>query len=385
MEDQAKSRPCPGINGKCVEKTTRMTKRALCCGCERGYALVLQPTLQERTEKKAVRAAIFELKQAAYNQLHTGLPSRPPHLQGITDSLPICSALGLEVKDFVSFHKLAIKAAQKKQMAKLFDFVGKDGFTFDAIYDHTARFQTYLAQAADHPEYEDRVLALTNPVVLKVYTALLELQVILTTHVYGSKEKKRDRIPPAMGYKGTRWGHPMVLFSKGNREYKSVPRSAFTNQAMHCDFQPEVANANARVRGRPVPYSVIINCSPEDAIIRGCGLSPLHVLSVENGVKQYPDLPEPVCISIPTGCMVVFRGDYVHGGTSYNKNHTRLFMGMHLVNDVNGVNTTCLEEPEKLPPCDIKGESTAGVNRGNRSHRKRVSEATGDTQKKKTM
>jgi hypothetical protein len=99
----------------------------------------------------------------------------------------------------------------------------------------------------------------------------------------------------------------------------------------------------------------------------------------------YADMPDPVKISIPTGCMVLFRGDYVHGGTSYEKNHTRLFMGLHLVNDGNAVNTTCLQEEEKLPPCDIKGESTSGGGKGNRSHRKRVSEATGHTRKRKAM
>jgi len=90
----------------------------------------------------------------------------------------------------------------------------------------------------------------------------------------------------------------------------------------------------------------------------------------------YGDLLDPVKISIPIGCIVLFRGDHVHGGTSYDKKHTRLFMGMHLVNDGNAVNTTCLQEEEKLTPCDIKGESTTGDGKGNRSHRKRASEAT---------
>jgi len=60
-------------------------------------------------------------------------------------------------------------------------------------------------------------------------------------------------------------------------------------------------------------------------------------------------------------------------------------MGMHLVNDGNAVNTTCLQEEEKLPPCDIKGESTTGDGKGNPSHRKGVSEATGDTQIRRAL
>ena len=60
--------------------------------------------------------------------------------------------------------------------------------------------------------------------------------------------------------------------------------------------------------------------SPEDAIIRGCGLCNLEVIGLTPaGQPMYEDLPVPVNISIPTGSMVVFRGDYVHGGTSYKK------------------------------------------------------------------
>ncbi len=95
----------------------------------------------------------------------------------------------------------------------------------------------------------------------------------------------------------------------------------------------------------------------------------------------YEHLPDPVKISIPTECMVVFHGDYVHGGKSYKKSHTCLFMGMHLVNDGNVANITCLQEEEKLPPCDIKGDSTIGDNQGNCSHRKRASKASRNTQK----
>ncbi len=72
----------------------------------------------------------------------------------------------------------------------------------------------------------------------------------------------------------------------------------------------------------------------------------------------YGDLPDPVPISIPTGCMVAFRGDFVHGGTSYSRNHTRLFTGLHLIDDANAVNSSCLEEDAKHPPSTIKGVSS---------------------------
>jgi len=66
----------------------------------------------------------------------------------------------------------------------------------------------------------------------------------------------------------------------------SMPQSAFTNQALHCDFNPKITYDNARNRRNgtpitPVPYSVIINCSPEDAIIRGAGLSSMEAIGID--------------------------------------------------------------------------------------------------------
>jgi hypothetical protein len=106
---------------------------------------------------------------------------------------------------------------------------------------------------------------------------------------------------------------------------------------------------------------------------------------VKKGVKQHSDFPEPVIIPIPTGCMVVFRGGYVHGGASYAHNHTRLFTGLHLIADKNVDNTTCLEEDAKLAPPDIKGEPISRENRdtGTTSSRKRVSEGKGLSMKRK--
>ena len=167
-----------------------------------------------------------------------------------------------------------------------------------------------------------------------------------------------------MGSKATKWGHPTVLFSKGKKNNKYIPPGAFTNQALHCDFQPEVANANAKRRGKPVPYSIIVNCSPDDAIIFGCGLSPRsEVIAMTRHTREnvYADLPDPVPIIIPTGCMVAFRGDYVHGGSSYARNHTRLFMGLQLMDDVHAVNTTFLHEHAKHPPSNIIGEPIPGA------------------------
>jgi hypothetical protein len=51
--------------------------------------------------------------------------------------------------------------------------------------------------------------------------------------------------------------------------------------------------------------------------------------------------------------MAAFRGDYVHGGMFYDLNHTRIFMGLTMIEDVD-MNTTHLEDTKKTSPSDIK-------------------------------
>jgi len=175
------------------------------------------------------------------------------------------------------------------------------------------------------------------------------------------------------------------VFSNGKIDNKSVPKSAFTIQALHCDFQPDVTKANAGRRGGHVPYSIIINISPEVAIVSECGLTSLEATSVKNGKTKYSDFPELVLvpIPIPTGCMVLFCGDCVRGGASYANNHTRLFMGLHLITNKYVVNKTCLERDAKLAPPYIKEEPISRDKRdtGTTSSRKRVSEGTGNLKK----
>ncbi len=71
----------------------------------------------------------------------------------------------------------------------------------------------------------------------------------------------------------------------------SMLRSAFTNKALHCDFNPKITNANARKRRngtpmKPVPYSVIINCSHANAIIRGAGLSCMEAIGIDESTGE---------------------------------------------------------------------------------------------------
>ncbi len=78
----------------------------------------------------------------------------------------------------IEYHRLATKAAKKKQLSKLFDFVAKDGSTFRAIGDHKARFQVELAQEDDFAEGTEatRVVSLQNPVVSKVYEGITVIE-----------------------------------------------------------------------------------------------------------------------------------------------------------------------------------------------------------------
>ena len=55
--------------------------------------------------------------------------------------------------------------------------------------------------------------------------------------------------------------------------------------------------------------------------------------------------------------MVAFRGDYVHGGAFYDRNHTRMFMGLTLDDDLD-INTTHWESNKNKntsPPEIMRG------------------------------
>ena len=74
----------------------------------------------------------------------------------------------MDKKDFLALHMMIEKASKNKELAKLFDFAGTDGATFDAIWKYSARFETYLTREEDHPNNPNRILKLANPVVFKV-------------------------------------------------------------------------------------------------------------------------------------------------------------------------------------------------------------------------
>ncbi len=107
----------------------------ICSGCVRNAIRVSAAILQQRDDLQKFKDSDIELKKSAQFKLHAGLNARPPHLRGITDPLPICTSIGVVEEDLIEFHRLATKAAKKKQLSKLFDFVAKDGSTFRAIGD----------------------------------------------------------------------------------------------------------------------------------------------------------------------------------------------------------------------------------------------------------
>ena len=132
--------------------------------------------------KRSLELLTMRYALEVYNQLHSDLKSRAARLQGITDAISNkqCYWCGHEeISRFAHFLR-----RRQKEMAKLFAYVGTDGATFDAIWEHSARFHTYLAREEDLQNYLNRILKLANPVVFKVYKGLLLLQHTLTSEVY---------------------------------------------------------------------------------------------------------------------------------------------------------------------------------------------------------
>ena len=257
----------------------------MCLGCRRGGRKLGCKLVEQRFAAYELKMETIRFKCMVREQLHEGLSKRQGHLCGITDAIPISRIIGVGISDFIAFHNTVVEAAKKQELTKLFDYVDVEGGTFVARADHTARFQSYLTEGEFNGEI--RTLSLSNSIVDLVYKGLLKLQKMLTSEVCPQKGV-RSRTAPAMGHTNLRWGEPTVLYSKGAKEKDnmSMPRSAFTNQALHCDFNPKITNANAEKRRygtpiKPVPYSVIINCSPEEAIILGAGLSCMEAIGID--------------------------------------------------------------------------------------------------------
>jgi hypothetical protein len=292
------------------------------------------------------------------------MQEREEAIVGISDAHSIMDILDMSMEELGIIHQRAEDALVEGSMLRLFDLSNHDGTTFVASSKHTARFQHYLTTSTGQIITP---LSLTDESVKLVYDKLQDLQEILTTHY---KSSNHPRIPPAMGHTKAVWKDPAVLFSRGRKEAinKSTPPDAYVNQTLHTDYDPYKVVANTKTRNRangqyvkPVPYSVILNCTPNhDAIIIGRGLSRTEVIGKDDdGDDMFMELPPPKEIRIPPGYMVAFRGDYVHGGTSYDFNHTRIHLPLY-VDGKESTNTTHMEEKRIPPKCllDDNGKNT---------------------------
>ena len=94
---------------------------------------------REKEERNVFKCLVCE-------QLHEGLSTRPEHLRGITDVIPISRLIGLENNDFLAFHEITTEAAGNLELTRLFDYADAKAKTFVASAEYTARFQSYLTE-----------------------------------------------------------------------------------------------------------------------------------------------------------------------------------------------------------------------------------------------
>ena len=165
-------RRCPGLNGKaCIEPFPPLTKLELACiGCIRGVAQISGKHLERKLSNVDYKEVTNKFKCLVRHQLYEGLSSRPEHLRGITDAIPLGRVLCLEESDFHAFHAVTMEAAGKQELTRLFDFVGEDGKTFIASNAHTARFPSYLTEGDF--DGHSRTMSIAHPIVNKIYIGL---------------------------------------------------------------------------------------------------------------------------------------------------------------------------------------------------------------------
>ena len=191
----------------------------MCLGCRRGGRKLGFKVLEQRFVGNELKRETIRFKCMVRDQIHEGLSKRQGHLCGITDAIPISRIIGVNIGDFIAFHKSVVETAQKQELTKLFDYVDVEGETFVARADHTARLKSYLTEG----DFKGEVgtLSRSNGIVNFVYKGLLKLQKMLTSEVCPQKGV-RSRTTPAMNLTNTHWGEPTVLYSKGTKEINNV-------------------------------------------------------------------------------------------------------------------------------------------------------------------
>ena len=365
--------PCPGTEakeGKCVELrhgtdfVPMVEKGTICSGCCRGRSRMSQKDVAVMRENRAKAARKAEnhargreLRQRLREDLIINLAERPPLKRGLADPIDVLDIMGLTPSDLGRFHELTVQADRPDGgLVKVFDFLASEGgATFVAADSHTARWQYYLHTGKNSVASP---LDPENPVVVKVRDGLLELQKALRK---ADTVDGKSQVSP-LGASGVTFTDPTVLYSRGQEEKanKKMPKECFVNQLWHTDHKAD-ATARAASRSRKsaavpcgaVPYSVLINCTPNTiAIIKGCGLSGDLPENYE-----HDDPNNHVDIAFKCGEMIAFRGDYVHGGSFYEWNHTRIHLNLHRKewarqDDVNSTHV----ESQKVAPDNIVDE-----------------------------
>ena len=358
---------CPGKDGKeCVERkhgedfVPCVDEGTICGACYRGRSQFCEnqaARIREKRATSAAKAAQIEagarLRQHLRNDLTIiNLAQRPAVKRGLSDPIDVLDIMGLTVSDLGKFHELTVQADREDgELVKLFDYLQcVNGGTFQAHNSHTSRWQWYLHTGQNSNE---STLCPEDPVVVKVREGLLKLQQELRKP--DIVDGKRQASP--LGASGVTFTDPTVLYSRGQQEKANamMPKECFVTQLFHTDHDADrTAKAAGKVRKTatvpcgPVPYSVLINCTPGTvAIIKGCGLS-------EDIPEGYDYDNNHVDVKFNCGEMVAFRGDYVHAGSSYQRNHTRIHLNLHpeansLQDDVNATHV----DEQKVAPDNI--------------------------------
>ena len=329
--------PCPGKEGSkgCIEHlawTTLDSKTGkapaphfprvhvnagnVCVGCRRGRPRYSAAEAVQKSNEVKMGSDKKDIGQQIRNDLFPGVgkaDDRPEQLHGTSRVVNVLDIMDLKAEDLLAGHELigGARAAKDYVVTKLFDFVvGNKNGTLRAHSDLTARWQVYFPRS-DTPS---DIWNIDSVAVQKLRKGELNLQKFLVC----GKEA-----PLKLG-KHLKVGDSSFLYSLGKEEQtKLMPPELFVDQAAHTDHPDCINTFKAAMRGWPFPASCIVTLTG-NSYINGYGpITP----KLPDG--SYPDLPQPIKIHLKNpGDMVIFRGDYVHSGGSYNVANTRLHLSI---------------------------------------------------------
>ena len=328
----------------------------VCLACRRGRAALGPEYAIMRSLKARKEGALEGLRkdlQSWYLQW-----SREPQHRGISGAYNVMD-LGVEVSEsrplgsenFEGVTNLIeqVHAEGDLAMTPLFDFTQYEGGTWVAARALTPRWQLLLPRS----DTKSDTWTTSNNIVKEWHQAIMAIQSVLCEH--------ETLAPLKFSSKHLKWGPPSFLFSVGSEEVRGflMPEEVFVPQCLHTDHDVKTileAIQNAKNKGADVPLSIIIAITP-NCYIYGCGLS-----GEQPGEDKF-HTPSRILLKNP-GDFVVFRGDYIHSGGSYEKNSIRLHLSLEYVK--NPENETHLEQLQEPPKwlVDDKGYNAYDVELG---------------------